>query len=104
MDTRAGDTGAGPKTVRVTIFHQQYSVSASEDAGEIEELAREVDELMVSIAQRAGNVDSTRIAVLASLHLADRLRDIERELTSLRARVGEKSRQFSLLLDKAIED
>jgi cell division protein ZapA len=90
--------------VRVTIFHQQYSVSASEDASEIEELAREVDELMVSIAQRAGNVDSTRIAVLASLHLADRLRDIERELTSLRARVGEKSRQFSLLLDKAIED
>ncbi len=104
MDTRAGDSGAGPKTVRVTIFHQQYSVSASEDASEIEELAREVDELMVSIAQRAGNVDSTRIAVLASLHLADRLRDIERELTNLRARVGEKSRQFSLLLDKAIED
>jgi len=98
------DTGPGPKTVKVTIFHQQYSVSASEDAGEIEQLAREVDELMVSIAQRAGNVDSTRIAVLASLHLADRLRDIERELTSLRARVGEKSRQFSLLLDKAIED
>jgi cell division protein ZapA len=98
------DTGAGPKTVRVTIFHQQYSVSASEDAGEIEQLAQEVDELMVSIAQRAGNVDSTRIAVLASLHLADRLRDIERELTNLRARVGEKSRQFSLLLDKAIED
>jgi cell division protein ZapA len=90
--------------VRVTIFHQQYSVSASEGAGEIEQLAQEVDELMVSIAQRAGNVDSTRIAVLASLHLADRLRDIERELTSLRARVGEKSRQFSLLLDKAIED
>ena len=99
------DTGAGsPKTVRVTIFHQQYSVSASEDAGEIEQLAHEVDELMVSIAQHAGNVDSTRIAVLASLHLADRLRDIERELNSLRARIGEKSRQFSLLLDKAIDE
>src|SRR5580698_5913702 len=97
------DSGSDPKTVRVTIFHQQYSVTASEDAGQIEELAREVDELMVSIAQRAGNVDSTRIAVLASLHLADRLRDIERELTHLRERVGEKSRQFSLLLDKAIE-
>jgi hypothetical protein len=42
--------------------------------------------------------------VLASLHLADRLRDIERELTNLRARVGEKSRQFSLLLDKVMLD
>lgn len=91
------------KTVRVTIFHQQYSVSASDDDGEIEQLAQEVDELMVSIAQRAGNVDSARVAVLASLHLADRLRGIERELQELKARVGEKSKQFSLLLDKAIE-
>jgi cell division protein ZapA len=92
------------KTVRVTIFHQQYSVSADDDSGEIEQLAQEVDELMVSIAQRAGNVDATRVAVLTSLHLADRLRTIERELQELKSRVGEKSRQFSLLLDKAIVD
>lgn len=97
------DAAAGTKTVRVTIFHQQYSVSASEDAGEIEALAQEVDDLMTSIAQRAGNIDSTRVAVLASLHLADRLRAIERELADLKARVNEKSRQFSLLLDQAIE-
>lgn len=96
------ETGAGPKTVKVTIFHQQYSVT-SEDPSQVEALAQEVDELMVSIAQRAGNVDSTRIAVLASLHLADRLRTIEHELTDLKTRIGEKSRQFSLLLDKAIE-
>jgi cell division protein ZapA len=91
------------KTVRVTIFHQQYSVAATDDSGEIEQLAQELDELMVSIAQRAGNVDAARVAVLASLHLADRLRTIERELQELKSRVGEKSRQFSLLLDKAIE-
>jgi cell division protein ZapA len=97
------DTGSGPKTVRVTIFHQQYSVSATDDSGEIEQLAQEVDELMNSIAQRAGNVDATRVAVLACLHMADRLRTIERELQELKTRVGEKSRQFSLLLDKAIE-
>ena len=97
------DTGSGPKTVRVTIFHQQYSVSATDDAGEIELLAQEVDELMNSIAVRAGNVDATRVAVLACLHMADRLRTIERELQELKTRVGEKSRQFSLLLDKAIE-
>jgi cell division protein ZapA len=92
------------KTVRVTIFHQQYSVAAADDSDEIEQLAQEVDELMVSIAQRAGNVDAGRVAVLASLHLADRLRTIERELQDLRKRVGDKSRQFSLLLDKTILD
>ena len=97
------DTGSGSKTVRVTIFHQQYSVSAADDAGEIEQLAQDVDELMNSIAARAGNVDATRVAVLACLHMADRLRSIERELQDLKTRVGEKSRQFSLLLDRAIE-
>ncbi len=91
------------KTVRVTIFHQQYTLTAPDDSSEIEQLAQEVDELMVSIAQRAGNVDGSRVAVLACLHLADRLRTIERELQELRTRVGEKSKQFSLLLDKAIE-
>ncbi len=90
-------------TVRVTIFHQQYSLAAPDDPGDIEKLAQEVDELMVSIAMRAGNVDATRVAVMASLHLADKLRTIERELQELKAKVGEKSRQFSLLLDKAIE-
>ncbi|HEX5431930.1 MAG TPA: cell division protein ZapA [Bryobacteraceae bacterium] len=97
------ETGAGTRTVRVTIFHQQYSVTATEDAGEVEILAQEVDELMTSIAQRAGNVDSSRVAVLACLHLADRLHGMERELSGLKARVGAKSREFSLLLDRAIE-
>ena len=89
--------------MRVTIFHQQYSVTATEDAADVEKLAQEVDELMVSIAQRAGNVDSTRIAVLASLHLADRLKGMERELSHLKTHIGDKSREFSLLLDRAIE-
>ena len=49
----------------------------------METLGQTVDELMTSIAQRAGNMDSQRIAVLACLHLADRLRTAERELASL---------------------
>ena len=69
----------------------------------MEALAHTVDELMTEIAQRAGNVDANRVAVLACLHLADRLRAIERDLADLKARVDQKTRQFSLLLDKAIE-
>ena len=93
----------GSNTVRVTIFHQQYTVTASGDAGDVESLAQEIDELMTSIAQRAGNIDASRVAVLACLHLADRLRGIEGELAQLKARVSDKSRQFSVLLDRAIE-
>ncbi len=89
------------KSVRITIFNQSYIVSTAGDQQETEELAHEVDELMSSIARRAGNLDSTRTAVLACLHLADRLRTAERELGTLRESVIHKSRDFAMLLDQA---
>ena len=88
--------------VRVTIFNQTYSLVATEDAAQVQELAHRVDELMSTIAARAGNIDSTRTAVLACLHLADQLRTLERELESLRSRVETTAQQFTLLLDEAI--
>ena len=97
------DSGAERKTVRVTIFNQTYPLAATDEAGEVETLAHSVDELMTSIAQRAGNMDAQRIAVLACLHMADRLRNIERELSSLKERVDQKTRHLSLLLDRAID-
>jgi cell division protein ZapA len=97
------DSGSDRKSVRVTIFNQSYTLVATEEPGEVETLAHSVDELMTDIAQRAGNVDSNRVAVLACLHLADRLRAMERELSDLKARVDQKTRQFSMLLEQAAE-
>lgn len=90
------------KTVRVTIFNQSYTLSTSGDTADMERLAIEVDDLMSSIARRAGNLDSTRTAVLACLHLADRLRGVETELEELRASVNHKTRDFALLLDEVL--
>jgi cell division protein ZapA len=86
-------------TVRVTIFNQPYNVSTGGDPRDTEILAQEVDDLMVAIARRAGNLDATRTAVLACLHLADRLRSAERELSNLKQSVQHKTRDFALLLD-----
>ena len=91
------------KTVRVTILNQTYSLGATSEPGEVEELAHTVDELMIGIAQRAGNMDAQRIAVLACLHLADRLGAIERELSSLKERVDQKTRHLSVMLDRVID-
>jgi cell division protein ZapA len=96
------DSGPERKTVRVTIFNQPYTLAVSGESGEVETLAQSVDQLMSDIAQRAGNVDGSSVAVLACLHLADRLRALEQELSDFREHVGEKSRQFSFLLDEAI--
>jgi cell division protein ZapA len=86
------------QTVRVTIFNQVYTVATSGDPQETIEAAHEVDELMSSIARRAGNLDSTRTAVLACLHLADKLRDSESKLNSLRESVDQRSRSLASLL------
>jgi cell division protein ZapA len=93
---------APKQTVRVTIFNQAYTLSTSGDPAQTEELAHQIDELMSSIARRAGNLDSARTAVLACLHLADRLRSVEAELEHLRDSVDKKTRSFALRLDEAL--
>ena len=90
------------KQVRVTIFNQPYSLRTTGEESETQELARVVDELMTAIARRSGNLDTARVAVLACLHLADRLRSLERDLEEFRRRVESKTKDFSLLLDQAL--
>jgi cell division protein ZapA len=92
------------QVVRVSIFNQNYTLTSSGNAKETESLAQQIDELMSSIARRAGNLDSTRTAVLACLHLADKLRAAEAELEVLKESIEVKTRSFSLLLDEAIRD
>ena len=95
---------ASTEPVRVTIFNQTYSLVSAGDTGQVEELAHMVDDLMTSISTRAGNLDATRTAVLACLHLADQLRAMQHDLEELRSRVDCKAKEFTLLLDDAISD
>ena len=88
--------------VRVTILSRPYTLLASGDPREIEEVAASVNELMLSIAAKAPNADSTRIAVLACLHLADKLRMLQSDLNRLKERVDRKSVEFAGLLDQAV--
>jgi len=92
------------RPVRVTILSQSYTLLTAGDPREVEELAQWVDELMLSIAAKSPNADSTRIAVLACVHLADRLRELERDLNQLKERVDRKSEEFAGLLERALEE
>ena len=90
------------QSVRVTILSRPYTLLASGDPREVLEVAASVDELMLSIAQRAPNADTTRIAVLACLHLADKLRMLKRDLNQLRTRVDRKSEEFAGMLEQLL--
>lgn len=93
---------ADKKPIRVTILSRPYVLRTADDPRQVEALAQSVDELMLSIASRAPNADSTHIAVLACLHLADKLRLLEHDLSSLKERVDRKSSEFAAMLDQLI--
>lgn len=84
--------------VRLTIFNQSYSLLVTGDPADMEEAAAEVEDLITTIA-RAGNVDSTRTAVLACLHLQTRVQSLEREMSALRQDVGDRTRRYADMLD-----
>ena len=88
--------------VRVTILSRPYTLLATGDPREVEEVAASVNELMLSIANKAPNADSTRIAVLACLHLADKLRSLEKELVQARAHVDQKSVALTGVLEQLL--
>jgi cell division protein ZapA len=89
--------------VRVTILSRPYTLLATGDPREVEEVAASVDELMLSIAAKAPNADSTRIAVMACLHLADKLRVLERDLSEWKQRVDRKSMEFAGMLEQVLD-
>jgi|SRR5215203_4813368 len=90
------------RPVRVSILNQTFALLVSGDPSDIENAATEVEELMQTIA-RSGNLDTTRVAMLACLHLQDRVSTLEREFKQLRSRVEDTSREFSVLLDDVLE-
>ncbi len=92
------------RPVRITILDQTYTVLAAGEDHEVQKLADAVNELMAAIAARAPGADNLRVAVLACLHLADRLQALERELADLKQRVDEKSRAIHLLIEEAIRE
>jgi len=90
------------QAVRVTILSRPYTLRTAGDPQEVERVAASVDELMLTIASRAPNADSTHIAVLACMHLADKLRRLETDLVHYKERVDRKSEEVAGMIEQLI--
>src|SRR5437764_3148809 len=88
--------------VRVTILSRPYTLLTTGDSREVEEVAASVNDLMLSIASKAPDADSTRIAVLACMHLADRLRALERDLNQVKSRFDRKNEELTGVLEQLL--
>jgi cell division protein ZapA len=101
------NTPSDKKTVRVTILSRPYTLRTSGDPEQVEQVAASVNELMLSIAGKAPDADSTRIAVLACLHLQDKVRELERELQDVhraRRELDEQTERFSGMIDRLLAE
>jgi cell division protein ZapA len=84
--------------IKVTIFNHPYTLISQGDSSELVQVAHEVDDLMHSIAEKSGSADPSRVAVLACLHLADRLRRLE----TINNDVTHRAEHFSALLEQVL--
>ena len=106
----AMDAAAAPKAVSVDIYDQVYHLRGT-DAKHIERLAALVDGKMRAVAAHGSTVDSLRVAVLASLNIADELLGLRERYDTLAGSVGQtevsmRSRAGTLagMLDEVLED
>jgi cell division protein ZapA len=114
---KAGEVSGGPGAtdgvagaVSVDIYDQVYHLRGT-DTGYIERLAALVDAKMRAVAAHGSTVDSLRVAVLASLNIADELFTLRERYDALAGSVGQtevsmRSRAGTLagMLDEVLED
>jgi cell division protein ZapA len=93
--------GEEKKPVRLTVYNQTFTLRVAGDPEHLLRAAAEVDELMTAIA-KTGNMDTTRVAILACLHLQDKLQTMEGDSAKLRA-IEERTRELASLLDDVVD-
>jgi cell division protein ZapA len=101
---------ASPGAVSVDIYDQMYHLRGT-DPKHIERLAALVDGKMRAVAAHGSTVDSLRVAVLASLNIADELFALRARYDALAGSVGTaestmRSRADMLagMLDEVLEE
>jgi len=89
--------------MKIEIFDQTYNVQAEGDEAYLRHLASFVDEKMRTVAETTRQVDSTRVAVLASLNIADELFTLRRRQEELEGPLRKRVEKCVNLVEKALE-
>lgn len=90
------------ESVSVEIYDQIYHLRGS-DPEYIARLARLVDDKMRAVSANGGTVDSLRVAVLASLNIADELECLRASIKQSRSRSASLSGMLDQMLGEVDE-
>jgi cell division protein ZapA len=92
---------AVPGRVDVEIFGKVYTVRGDKDPEYVRRVAEFVDRKMREISQVTDTVSTSRIAILASLNIADELMTLLEESEELKNRMKELTRRIESTLDES---
>ncbi len=103
-------SAASDQPVSVEIYDQVYTLRGT-DTGYIEHLAQMVDSKMRAVAEHGNTVDSLRVAVLASLNIADELQSLRDRYQALvgsldqtQTRMRSRSASLNGMLDEVLDE
>jgi cell division protein ZapA len=102
-ETRENQVTQSNGSVRVEIFDQAYSLRGT-DPEYIHRLADYVDTKIRLVAQQASTVDSTRLAILAALNIADEFLTIKRKYESVSGDYTQRASHLVGALDEILAE
>ena len=94
---------ANNNSVRVEIFDQPYNLRGS-DPEYILKLAEYVDAKMRAVSAQTHTVDTSRLAVLAALNIADEFHLIKRKIDGGSTDYRQRAQHLADALDEVLED
>lgn len=88
--------------VSVRIYGESYTLRTGEDPAYVEEVARYVDARMRDVAASGKVVSTSKIAVLAALHVADELLRLRRDAGRGAGETERRLRALLAAVDRAL--
>ena len=89
--------------MKIEIYDQSYSVNADGNEEYLQEIAAYVDGKMREIATATKMVDSLKVAVLASLNIADELFTLRDRQQQIEGPLRKRVEKCVSMVEKAIE-
>jgi cell division protein ZapA len=89
--------------VKIEIYDQVYNVSAGENEEYLKELAAYVDAKMREVAEATHTVDSLKVAVLASLNIADEMFSLRQRQQEIEGPLRKRVEKCVAMVEKALE-
>ena len=91
------------QSIDVEIFGQTYKIKGDADREHIKRLAKFVDDKMREIVEATSTVDTMKVAILASLNIADEYFQLKKDLELVEKETRRKVEKYQDSLDEIIK-